>query len=110
MLNTYIELRYYFTDVEVASYLSYRLAMHKAPPSSMQKKRLFWEKGQRWVTLKVSARALRTIKKKGLDVMAEEKGIDLNKLPYNDVSEARLQWKAANSGAPPMAKNSRCDL
>ena len=73
----------------------------------MQKKRLFWEKEQRWVSIKLSVKALRTVKKKGLDVVAEENGVDLYTLPYNDVSEARLQWKAANPVQPPMAKNAR---
>lgn len=61
------------------------------------------------MTIKLSVRALRTIKKKGLDVVAEENGVDLYALPYSDVSEARLQWKAANPASPPMAKNPRCD-
>lgn len=60
------------------------------------------------MTIKLSVKALRTIKKKGLDVVAEEHGVDLHALPYNDVSEARLQWKAANPARPPMAKNPRC--
>lgn len=73
----------------------------------MQKKRLFWEKEQRWVSLKLSVNAMRTIKKKGLDVVCEEYGVDLYSLPYRDVSENRLQWKASNPARPPMPKNPR---
>eukprot|EP00892_Ulva_mutabilis_P003504 jgi/Ulvmu1/1525/UM011_0255.1 len=74
---------------------------------NLQTKRLFWETEQRWVTIKLSVKALRTIKKNGLDAVAAEYGVDLYSLPYNDVSEARLQWKAANPAQPPMAKNPR---
>jgi Ribosomal L28 family len=75
----------------------------------IQKKRLYWEKEQRWVSIKLSVKALRTIKKKGLDSVAEEYGVDLYSLPYKDVSDARLQWKAAHPARPPMPKNPRCD-
>jgi hypothetical protein len=77
---------------------------------ALQKKRLFWEKEQRWVSLKLSVKAMRTIKKKGLDVVAEEHGLDLYSLPYKDVSDNRLQWKASNPVRPPMAKNPRSVL
>ena len=73
----------------------------------MQKKRLYWEKEQRWVSLRLSVKAMRTIKKKGLDAVAEENGVDLYSLPYRDVSENRLQWKASNPARPPMPKNPR---
>lgn len=76
-------------------------------PCDLQKKRLYWEKEQRWVSLKLSVKAMRTIKKKGLDVVAEENGVDLYSLPYRDVSENRLQWKASNPARPPMPKNPR---
>lgn len=46
---------------------------------NLQTKRLWWEQGDRYVKLKVSTRALRTISKKGLATFAAEAGIDLNK-------------------------------
>lgn len=52
-------------------------------------------------------KAMRTIKKKGLEEVAEENGVDLYSLPYRDVSENRLQWKASNPVRPPMPKNPR---
>ncbi len=42
-----------------------------------------------------------------LQNMAEEAGIDLWKLPYEDARPERLQWLAENAGNPPMAKNKR---
>jgi large subunit ribosomal protein L28 len=46
---------------------------------NLQSKRLWWEQESRFVRLKVSTEALRTIAKKGLDVFAAEQGIDLSK-------------------------------
>ena len=45
---------------------------------NLQKKRLWWAEGGRFVTLKVSTRALRTIRKNGLGVFAKASGVDLN--------------------------------
>lgn len=39
--------------------------------------------------------------------MADEAGIDLWKLPFEDARPQRLQWLAENAGTPPMAKNPR---
>jgi len=44
---------------------------------NLQYKRLWWEQGQRFVRLRVSTEALRTIGKKGLQIFANECGIDL---------------------------------
>jgi len=41
-------------------------------------KRFWWAEGNRFVTLKVSTRAMRTIDKKGLDTFAREAGVNLN--------------------------------
>ena len=46
---------------------------------NLQSKRLWLEEEQRWVRLKVSTRALRTINKKGLGRYAAEVGLDLSK-------------------------------
>jgi large subunit ribosomal protein L28 len=75
----------------------------------MQTKNIYWEKGERFVKLKLSISALRTIKKKGLDAVARQYKLDLKSLSYRDVSERRLQWKAAQpKHRAPMAKNPRC--
>lgn len=46
---------------------------------NLQAKRLWWVEGDRFVKLKLSTAALRTVSKKGLQVFAEECGLDLNK-------------------------------
>ena len=46
---------------------------------NLQFKRVWWEQGERYVRLRVSTRALRTIDKKGLQAFADEAGVDLSK-------------------------------
>ncbi|MDJ0696183.1 MAG: 50S ribosomal protein L28 [Mastigocoleus sp. MO_167.B18] len=45
---------------------------------NLQNKRVWWAKGNRWVKLKLSTKAIKTLEKKGLDAMAKEAGINLN--------------------------------
>ncbi|MHC5730418.1 MAG: 50S ribosomal protein L28 [Nostoc sp.] len=45
---------------------------------NLQNKRVWWEGGNRWVRLKLSTKAIKTIGTKGLEVMAKEAGINLN--------------------------------
>jgi large subunit ribosomal protein L28 len=45
---------------------------------NLQAKRLWWIAGDRFVTLRVSTAALRTIDKKGLEAYADEVGLDLS--------------------------------
>ena len=47
---------------------------------NLQVRRVWYEKEERWVKLKVSTRALRTLRKKSLEEFAREAGIDLSKL------------------------------
>uniref|UniRef100_A0ACD5X376 Uncharacterized protein n=1 Tax=Avena sativa TaxID=4498 RepID=A0ACD5X376_AVESA len=46
---------------------------------NLQYKRLWWEAGKRYVKLRLSTKALKTIEKHGLDAVANKAGIDLNK-------------------------------
>ncbi len=46
---------------------------------NLHKKRLWYAKEERFVTLKISTRALRTLRKKGLEEFAKEAGIKLSK-------------------------------
>ena len=55
---------------------SHRKSKKRQLPN-LQQKRLWWEEGQRFVRVRVSARALRTIDRKGLQNYAEEVGLDL---------------------------------
>ena len=47
---------------------------------NLQQRRLWWAEGNRWVKLRVSTSALRTIQKKGLGAYAKELGINLAKI------------------------------
>ena len=46
---------------------------------NLQKKRVWYAKEGRFVTLRVSTRALRTLRKKGLEAFAKEAGLNLAK-------------------------------
>ena len=46
---------------------------------NIQAKSLWWVEGERFVRIRVSTRALRTISKKGLGAFAAECGVDLNR-------------------------------
>ena len=45
---------------------------------NIQSRKLWWAEGERFVRLRLSTRALRTINKKGLDAYAREQGVDLS--------------------------------
>ena len=46
---------------------------------NLQKRRLWWSEGNRWVNLKISTKALKSIQKLGLNKFAKSQGVDLNK-------------------------------
>ncbi|HEY9737309.1 MAG TPA: 50S ribosomal protein L28 [Trichocoleus sp.] len=46
---------------------------------NLQTKRIWWPQGNRWVKLRLSTNAIKTLQKKGLQAMAREAGIDLSK-------------------------------
>ncbi|MGD1902788.1 MAG: 50S ribosomal protein L28 [Geitlerinemataceae cyanobacterium] len=48
--------------------------------ANLQTKRIWWPEGKRWVKIKLSTKALKTLNNKGLQTMAKEAGLDLNKL------------------------------
>ncbi|OKH19993.1 50S ribosomal protein L28 [[Limnothrix rosea] IAM M-220] len=47
---------------------------------NLQWKRVWWPEGNRFVRLRLSTKAIKTIEKKGIDAMAKEAGINLNKV------------------------------
>lgn len=51
----------------------------KLQEANLQTKRIWWAEGKRWVKLKLSTSALKTLDRKGLVAMAKEAGLDLNK-------------------------------
>jgi len=46
---------------------------------NLQKRRLWWQEGNRWVTLRISTKALKSIQKVGLNKFAKSQGVDLTK-------------------------------
>ena len=52
----------------------------KLQQANLQKRRLWWEEGSKWITVKVTTRTLKTIQKKGLDSYAKSQGVDLRKI------------------------------
>jgi large subunit ribosomal protein L28 len=46
---------------------------------NLQWKRIWWAEGNRWVKLRISTKALKTLERKGLVAMAKEAGLNLNK-------------------------------
>ncbi|MDX2239390.1 MAG: 50S ribosomal protein L28 [Leptolyngbyaceae cyanobacterium bins.302] len=47
---------------------------------NLQWKRVWWEEGKRWVRLRLSTKAIKTLEKKSLSQFAKEAGLDLSKL------------------------------
>ncbi|HHP7245314.1 MAG TPA: 50S ribosomal protein L28 [Elainellaceae cyanobacterium] len=52
----------------------------KLQQANIQTKRVWWPQGKRWVTLRLSTKAIKTLNAKGIAAMAKEAGIDLNKV------------------------------
>ncbi len=51
----------------------------KLQQANLQSKRVWWPEGNRWVKLRISTKAIKTLQKKGVQAMAKEAGINLNK-------------------------------
>ncbi|MEO1093296.1 MAG: 50S ribosomal protein L28 [Cyanobacteria bacterium J06638_28] len=47
--------------------------------ANLQTKRVWWPQGKRYVKLRLSTKAIKTLEKKGIDAMAREAGINLAK-------------------------------
>jgi large subunit ribosomal protein L28 len=47
---------------------------------NLQEKRVWWEEENRWIKLKLSTKAIKTLQHKGLSEFAKEQGIDLRYL------------------------------
>ena len=46
---------------------------------NLQKRRLWWQEGKKWINIRISTKALKSIQKVGLDKFAKINGVDLNK-------------------------------
>jgi large subunit ribosomal protein L28 len=51
----------------------------KVQEANLQEKRVWWAQGKRWVRLRLSTKAIKTLDHKGLEAMAKSAGIDLSK-------------------------------
>ena len=78
----------------------------KLQGANLQYKRVYWPEQQRYIRLRISTNALKTINKVGLEKMAERAGLDLMSLAYTDADPKRREWLVEN-GAAPAKKNKR---
>ena len=46
---------------------------------NLQKRRIWWQEGKKWINIRISTKALKSIQKVGLDKFAKNNGVDLNK-------------------------------
>ena len=47
---------------------------------NLQWKRVWWPEGNRWVRLRLSTKAIKTLERKSLSEFAKEAGVDLNRV------------------------------
>ena len=65
---------------------------------------MYWPRANRWLKLRISTKAMRTIEKIGLEPAAQKAGVDLWQVPFQmGESEERQRWKEAN----PAIRNSK---
>ena len=46
---------------------------------NLQKRRMWWQEGKKWINIKISTKALKSVQKVGLNKVAKTYGVDLNK-------------------------------
>lgn len=51
---------------------------HKLQEANLQWKKVWWPQGNRWVRLRLSTKAIKTLENRGIQAMAKEAGINLN--------------------------------
>lgn len=51
----------------------------KVQEANLQWKRIWWPEGNRWVKLRISTKAIKTLTHKSLSAFAKEAGLDLNR-------------------------------
>jgi large subunit ribosomal protein L28 len=52
----------------------------KLQEANLQWKRIWWPEGKRWVKLRLSTKAIKTLQTQGIDALARQAGINLNKV------------------------------
>merc|ERR1719253_704093 len=79
----------------------------KLQGANLQYKRVYWPEQKRYIRLRISTKAIKTLNKVGLEKMAKDAGLDLMSLAYQQADEARAEWLAANAGEEPTRKDKR---
>jgi len=79
----------------------------KLQHANLQYKRVYWPEQKRYIRLRISTKAIKTLNKVGLEKMAKDAGLDLMSLAYQQADEARAEWLAANGGQEPTRKDKR---
>ncbi|CAL6448506.1 unnamed protein product [Bathycoccus prasinos] len=79
----------------------------KLQQANLQYKRVYWPEQKRYIRLRISTKAIKTLNKVGLEKMAKDAGLDLMSLAYQQADEARAEWLAANAGVEPTRKDKR---
>tara|TARA_Y100001970_G_C13615864_1_gene547092 strand:+ start:279 stop:515 length:237 start_codon:yes stop_codon:yes gene_type:complete len=51
----------------------------KLQQANLQNRKLWWAEGNKWIKMRVTTRALKSIQKRGLAKYAKSMGVDLNK-------------------------------
>ena len=59
---------------------------HRVQNVNLQTRKLWWEEGNKFVRIRISARTLKTIQKNGLDSTAKKFSVDLNKFSVSSGS------------------------
>merc|ERR1719178_475947 len=71
--------------------------MKKRQHANLKVKRVYWPRANRWLKLRISTKAMRTIEKIGLEPAAQKAWVDLWQVPFQmGESEERQRWKEAN--------------
>jgi large subunit ribosomal protein L28 len=57
---------------------------------------VYWPEQKRYVRLRISTKAMKTLNKLGLEEMAKRAGLALEDMVYNNANPERAQWVAEN--------------
>ena len=69
---------------------------------------MYWPEQKRYVRLRISTKAIKTLNKVGLEKMAKDAGLDLHQLAHQQADASRAEWLAANGGGEgPKKKDKR---
>merc|ERR1712225_193127 len=77
---------------------------------NLRRKKIYWSGGQRIVSLRISARTIKTIEKNGLLAMASNSGINLWQLPFQDARPQRKDFLNEKPVSVPRPKNCKKKL